>query len=150
MNTELALEKIKTYCAYQERCHIEVVDKLYKLGLHKNEVNEVLLSLMQEDFLNEERYAEAYVSGKFRIKKWGRVKIKSELKFKKISEYCIKKGLDQIEEEEYLETLKYWIERREKSSTEKNEFKRKGKIASFLISKGFESWLVWEELNRES
>ena len=105
--------------------------------------------LMQEDFLNEERFAEAYVSGKFRIKKWGRVKIKSELKFKKITEYCIKKAINQIDEEEYIETLNYWIDRRTVSSKEKDDFKRKGKIASFLISKGFESWLVWEELNKE-
>ena len=149
MNTELALEKIKKYCAYQERCHLEVVDKLYKLGLYKNEVNQVLLSLMEEDFLNEERFAEAYVSGKFRIKKWGRVKIKSELKRKRISDYCIKKGFAQINEEEYSDTLRYWIERKTKEVKEKDPFKKKGKIASFLMQKGFESGLVWEILNRK-
>lgn len=146
MNTEIATEKLKKYCAYQERCHQEVVDKLYKLGLYKNQVNEVVLNLLQDDFLNEERFAEAFVSGKFRIKRWGRVKIKSHLKQKKISDYCIKKGLKQIDETEYLATLEYWIERKLRESKETDDFKKKGKVAAFAIQKGFESGLVWEVL----
>ena len=137
MTASIATEKLKKYCAYQERSHKEVVDKLYKLGLYKNEVDQVLIALIQDDFLNEERFAQAFVSGKFRIKRWGRVKIKSHLKQKHISDYCIKKGMQEIDETEYFETLHYWLERKEREVEEENEFKKKGKIAAFLIQKGF-------------
>lgn len=146
MNLEQATEKLKKYCAYQERSHQDVTEKLYKLGMYKNEVNEVITRLIQEDFLNEQRFAEAYVSGKFRIKKWGRVKIISNLKQKRISDYCIKKGLLEIDEEEYMETLNYWIERKLREVKESDDFKKKGKIAAFIIQKGFESGLVWDVL----
>ena len=149
MNTQIASEKLKKYCAYQERSHQEVVDKLYKLGLYKSQVDEILLELIQDDFLNEERFAEAFVSGKFRIKRWGRVKIKSHLKQKNISDYCIKKGMEVIDEAEYLETLNYWVERKTREIKEADTFKKKGKIASFLIQKGFESFLIWEVLNEK-
>ena len=142
----MALEKLKKYCAYQERSHKEVVDKLYKLDLYKNEVDQVVLELIDQNFLNEERFAQAFVSGKFRIKRWGRIKIKSHLKQKGISDYCIKKGMKEIDETEYFETLDYWIERKEREVKEENEFKKKGKIAAFVIQKGFESNLVWEAL----
>ncbi len=147
MNLELATEKLKRYCAYQERSHIDVTEKLYKLGLYKNEVDEVITRLLQDDFLNEQRFAEAYVSGKFKIKKWGKVKIISNLKQKRISDYCIKKGLLEIDKEAYQETLSYWIERKKVEVKEEDAFKKKGKIAAFLIQKGFESGLVWEYLN---
>jgi len=149
MNTQIASEKLKKYCAYQERSHKEVVDKLYKLGLYKSQVDEVLLELIQDDFLNEERFAEAFVSGKFRIKRWGRIKIKSHLKQKNISDYCIKKGMGVIDEAEYLETLNYWVERKTREIKEADTFKKKGKIASFLMQKGFESFLIWEVLNEK-
>jgi regulatory protein len=147
VNLELATEKLKRYCAYQERSHLDVTEKLYKLGLYKNEVDEVITRLLQDDFLNEQRFAEAYVSGKFKIKKWGKVKIISNLKQKRISDYCIKKGLLEIDEEAYQETLSYWIERKKVEVKEEDAFKKKGKIAAFLIQKGFESGLVWEYLN---
>ncbi len=147
MTVTIATEKLKKYCAYQERCHQEVLDKLYKLGLYKSEVDQVVVNLLQENFLNEERFAEAFVSGKFRIKKWGRTKIIGHLKQKRISEYCIKKGLKQIDESDYLTTLDYWIERKMRESTETDTFKKKGKVAVFAIQKGFESYLVWEVLN---
>ncbi|MEN8956909.1 MAG: regulatory protein RecX [Flavobacteriales bacterium] len=146
MTVSVAAEKLKKYCAYQERSHMEVVDKLYKLGLYKNEVDQVVLELLQQNFLNEERFAKAFASGKFRIKKWGRVKIKSHLKQKRISDFCIKKGLAEIDEDEYVETLTYWIDRKKEDVKEKDEFKKNGKIAAFLIQKGFESGLVWEAL----
>lgn len=146
MNTEIATEKLKRYCAYQERCHQEVVDKLYKLGLYKSQVDAVVLTLLQENFLNEQRFAEAFVSGKFRIKRWGRTKIVGQLKQKRISDYCIKKGLEQIDNNEYFDTMNYWIERKLRESKETDDYKKKGKVAAFLIQKGFESGLVWEVL----
>ena len=102
---EVAFAKLTKYCAYQERCHSEVRNKLYEWGLYQSVVEETIVSLIQDDFLNEERFAEAYARGKFRIKKWGRIKILAELNKRKISEYCKKKGLDQIDEGEYLVAL---------------------------------------------
>ena len=87
-----ALQKIKHYCAYQERCHSEVKEKLYGVGLRKNEVDEIISTLIEENYLNEERFAIQFAGGHFRIKNWGRVKIKYELKQKQVSDYCIKKG----------------------------------------------------------
>ena len=94
-----ALIKAESYCAYQERCQQEVRDKLYSWGLHEVQVENVIADLIASNFINEERFAKAYAGGKFRIKKWGRVKISIELKRRKISTYCIKKGLAEIEEE---------------------------------------------------
>ena len=101
-----ALIKAESYCAYQERCQQEVRDKLYSWGLHEVQVENVIAELIASNFINEERFAKAYAGGKFRIKKWGRVKISIELKRRKISTYCIKKGLAEIEEEEYVAYLK--------------------------------------------
>src|SRR4249919_2672470 len=92
----VALQKAKHYCAYQERCHSEVRDKLYSFGLHRNEVEPLLTQLIEENFLNEERFAIAYAGGKFRIKNWGKEKIKYALKQNKVSEYCIHKALAAI------------------------------------------------------
>jgi len=142
-----ALVKAQKYCAYQERCHSEVRNKLYEWGLYQSVVEETIGSLIQDDFLNEERFAEAYTRGKFRIKKWGRIKILAELNKRKISEYCKKKGLNQIDEGEYLVALAEVLERREHQEKETNPFRRKQKLAKYLNSRGFESDLVWELLN---
>lgn len=147
MNIDLATEKMKAYCAYQERCHKEVKEKLFKLEVYGDAADEIIITLIQENFLNEERYAEAYCSGKFRIKKWGRNKIKINLKQKGISDYCIKKGMKEIDESEYLETISYWINRLNDKYMGYSDYDKKGKIAQYLMQKGFESNLVWEQLN---
>src|ERR1700709_658618 len=90
LTREQALQKARHYCGYQERCHSEVKEKLYSLGLHKQQVEECLSQLIEENYLNEERFAQQFAGGKFRMKQWGRVKIKYELKQKQVSEYCIK------------------------------------------------------------
>lgn len=102
---EKALQKIKHYCAYQERNHRETKEKLYSFGLYKNEVEQLLSQLVEENYLNEERFAIAFAGGRFRIKQWGRVKIKYELKQKNVSEYCIKIALKAIEEKDYQKKL---------------------------------------------
>jgi regulatory protein len=147
MNIELATEKMKGYCAYQERCHKEVKEKLIKLEVYRDDADEIIITLIQENFLNEERYAEAYCSGKFRIKRWGRNKIKMNLKQKGISDYCIIKGLKEIDENEYLETILYWVNRLSDKYTGYSDYAKKGKIAHYLMLKGFESSLIWEQLN---
>lgn len=147
MNKEVAIEKMKAYCAYQERCQKEVQEKLYKLQVDQTIAEEILIELITTNYLSEERYAEAFVSGKFRIKGWGKIKIKQQLKQKQISDYCIKKGLKEIEESEYLTKIEEWIAKLNIKYASLNVFDRKGKIAQRLAAKGFETSLVWDILN---
>lgn len=139
-----ALIKAESYCAYQERCQQEVRDKLYSWGLHEIQVENVIAELIASNFINEERFAKAYAGGKFRIKKWGRVKISIELKRRKISAYCIKKGLAEIEEEEYIKTLQKVAEVKIKATKERDSKKKKYKVMNYLLSRGFENDLVVE------
>lgn len=143
IGTERALQKIKHYCAYQERNHQEVKEKLYSFGLYKKEVELVLSQLIEENYLNEERYAIMFAGGKFRIKHWGRIKIRYELKKNKVSEYCIKAALKTIDEQQYLKTLRELFETKKKElKSEKNIFIKKQKISSYLMQKGFEPELI--------
>ena len=140
---EEALQKAKQYCAYQERCHSEVKEKLYSFGLHKNDVDELLGELITENYLNEERFAIQFAGGKFRIKQWGRVKIKYTLKQKQVSEYCIKKALAAIDEKDYSKTLVKLFEQKLKTlKAEKNIFIKKRKLQDHLMQKGFEMDLI--------
>jgi len=139
-----ATKALEHYCAYQERCHKEVEQKLYDLKMIPEAKEQIILHLLQHNFLNEERFAKAFVRGKFSIKKWGRIKIVSELKFKNISSYNIKTALQEINDEEYLETLKKSAEKKLRLLKESNLFKRRNKLSNFLISKGFETSLVYK------
>lgn len=141
--TEEALQKVKQYCAYQERCHSEVKEKLYSLGLYKKEVNELLSELISENYLNEERFAIQFAGGKFRIKQWGRIKIKYALKQKQVSEYCIKKALAAINDTDYRNTLQKLFNHKLKTlKGEKNIFIKKRKLQDHLMQKGFETEMV--------
>jgi regulatory protein len=140
---EEALQKAKQYCAYQERCHSEVKEKLYSFGMNKKEVDELLSELISDNYLNEERFAILYAGGKFRIKQWGKVKIKYSLKQKQVSEYCIKKALAAIDERDYTKTLEKLLEQKLKTlKAEKNIFIKKRKLQDHLIQKGFETALI--------
>ncbi len=139
----LALPKAKHYCAYQERCHSEVKDKLYGFGLNTKEADEIISILIEENYLNEERFAIQYAGGHFRSKKWGRIKIKYQLKQKQVSEYCIKKALKQINEVDYLKTLQQHFDAKLKTlKSEKNIFIKKRKLQDYLMQKGFETDLI--------
>ena len=142
LTNEQALQKLKHYCAYQERCHSEVKEKLYNLGVWKKEHDEIIAVLIEENYLNEELFAIAFAGGRFRIKQWGRVKIKYELKQKQVSDYSIKKALKQIDEVDYLKVLNKLA--KEKYASLKNEqyLIRKKKTIDYLIGKGFEMELV--------
>lgn len=142
-----AKQKLEAYCAYQERCDQEIRRKCQSWNMDAEHIDILVSDLISNNFLNEERFAEAYVSGKFRIKRWGRVKIKRELKLRNISDYSINKGLAQIDEDEYLETLKFLIVHKKVSA--KNDWERKAKLSRYLGSKGFESHLIMEELMSE-
>jgi len=144
-----ALPKAKHYCAYQERCHREVKDKLYGFGLNTKEVDQILSTLIEENYLNEERFAIQFAVGHFRSKKWGRVKITHALKQKQVSAYCIKKALKQIDEDGYLKTLEKLFEEKLKTvKSEKNIFIKKRKLQDHLMQKGYETDLIRELINK--
>lgn len=149
IGTDRALEKIKHFCGYQERNHREVKEKLFSFGLYKDQIETLISVLIQEDYLNEERYAMAFARGKFRMKGWGKIKIKYELKQQQISDYCIKKALQAIEEEDYIQAFtKAFDEKIKTLKSEKNIFIKKKKLQSFLLQRGFESFLISEKLNK--
>ena len=139
---EEALQKLKHYCAYQERCHSDVKDKCYELGVWQKDHDELISKLIEENYLNEERFAIAFAGGKWRVKKWGRTKIKYELKQKQVSEYCIKKAMKQIGEEEYVEVLQDLLREKYDSLKDEQWIIRKKKTVDYMIRKGFEPELV--------
>ena len=139
-----ATRLLENYCVYQERCHKEIEQKLYDLKMIPQAKEKILLHLMEHNFLNEERYAKSFVRGKFSIKKWGKIKITNQLKFKNISAYNIKSALTEIDEVDYLKTLHQIAEKKLPLIKESNSFKKRNKLSTFLISKGFESSLVFE------
>lgn len=144
-----ALPKAKHYCAYQERCHSEVKDKLYGFGLNTKEVDQIISTLIEENYLNEERFAIAFAGGHFRTKQWGLVKIKYQLKQKQVSEYCIKKALKIIDEHDYMKTLQKLFDKKLKTlKSEKNIFIKKRKLQDYLMQKGFETDLIRELVNK--
>lgn len=146
LNPQQALLKAQQSCAYQERCQQEMRDKLYEWGLYSTDVENIIANLITDNFLNEERFAKAYAGGKFRIKKWGKVKIKIELKKRKISEYCIKKAMQEISDKDYLKTIKELIAKKSKEIKGGKDYHRKYKIAQYIASRGFEQDLIWDVL----
>ena len=147
IGTEKAFEKAKYYCGYQERSHAEVKKKLYGFGLYKNEVEALMSRLIEENYLNEERFALAFAGGKFRIKQWGKTRIKFELKQRQVSDYSITKALAAIPAEAYEKTLKKLAaEKIYALKTEQNIYTKKSKLQNYLISKGYEYNLISEIL----
>lgn len=144
---EIAFLKMQNWCAYQERCQQDARNKLYEFGLWPDAVENIISSLIEANFLNEERFATQFVRGKHSIKKWGRIKIKMELKQKRVSEYCIKKGMQEIDETEYYNTLIKLIEVKKRLTSEKNPIKLKYKLMNYALSKGYEKDLVFDVIN---
>lgn len=142
-----ALKKLQRYCAYQDRCHSEVRSKLIELGVYGDTLEEVMAELILERFLDEERFAKSYVRGKFRLKKWGRIRIKQELRLRKISVYCTKKGLEEIEEDEYLACLRTILEKKIQDYARKDDdYTSHQKAAVYANGRGYEYPLIWEIL----
>ncbi|SFN26041.1 regulatory protein RecX [Salegentibacter flavus] len=139
--------KLMQFCAYRDRSHKEVEEKLREMNMIPAAQEQIIIQLMQEDFLNEERFARSFVRGKFRIKKWGRIKIRQGLKFREISYPIIKLALTEIEEEAYLHTLEELAIKKQKAIKENNLFKKKRKLADFLLQKGYEANLVYDKVN---
>ncbi|MGB2257115.1 MAG: regulatory protein RecX [Flavobacteriaceae bacterium] len=145
---EQALSRLQRYCAYQDRCHIEVERKLTEMRMIPQAKEQIIMSLIEDDYLNEERFALAFVKGKFRIKKWGRIRLKAELKKRKISKYLIKSALEQISEKDYLFTFEELANRKANSIKADSILLKKKKLADYLIYRGWESSLVNNKVNQ--
>ena len=141
-----ALERLRKYCAYQERSYKDVNDKMWDLKVPSEWRDDIIFGLIQESFLNEERFARAYSRGKFNIKRWGRVKIIQGLKRHQVSPKCIQLGLSEIDEDDYLQVLSDTVELKSSKLKEKNQWKRKGAIYNFVTGRGFEGNLVTEAI----
>lgn len=137
-------QKLENYCVYQDRCHKEVEQKMREFNLITEAKEMILLGLIQDNFLNEERFSKSFARGKFRIKNWGKQRIIRELKFRDISAYNIKTALKEIDENEYLETIFRITENRNEVISEPNIYKRKQKLIGFLQRKGFENDLIFK------
>ena len=142
-----ALQKLMHFCAYRDRSQKEVEDKLDSLRMIPEAKEKIIIKLMDDGFLNEERFARSFVRGKFRIKKWGRIKITQELKKRGISSPIIKLGLSEINEMDYLKSLYEIAEKKLERIDEPNAFKKKGKLADHLLRKGYETSLVFNCVN---
>lgn len=145
-----ATRALEHFCAYQERCHKEVEDKLYKLKMIAEAQEQIIGHLITEGFLNESRFAQSFARGKFRIKKWGKIRITQELKRKDISAYNIKLGLKEIDDEMYILTLQDLIQKKQNSIKETDAFKKKKKMVDYLLRQGYEATLIFETLTTVS
>ncbi|HAH37747.1 MAG TPA: RecX family transcriptional regulator [Algoriphagus sp.] len=141
-----AQEKLSTYCAYQERCSWEVRRKLFEKGITDERAEELISYLVKENFLDEERFARAFCRGKFRLKRWGKNRIKMELKMRQIPEELIRKGLLEIDPEEYYDTLLTETEKKWAKTNESDPYKKRYKVIGYLMQKGFEQDLIQEAL----
>ena len=142
LTKEQAHQKAKQYCAYQERSHYEVEQKLYELGIRKADQGEIISSLIEENYLNEERFALQFAGGKFRMNEWGKKKIMYALKEKRVGEFSIKKALNSIDEDAYLKTLRELIEKKYELLSDEQHLIRKRKTIDFMVQKGFEFDLI--------
>ena len=141
-----ALNKLEHYCAYQERCHEEVVQKLRSMKMDSDEIDTILVHLIKDNFLNESRFACSFARGKHRIKFWGKIRIVNELKFRKITQYNINLALKEISNDEYLETFEKIAIRNWDSIKETNIQKKRKKFCDYLLRKGFESNIIYEKV----
>lgn len=146
MTVTEATKKIERYCAYQERCHKEVIEKLRSLGMFHETINHIVAHLIQENYLNEERFAKNFALGKFHIKKWGKNRIVNELKRRELSIFNIRSALREISDEDYHATLDALARKRNGELKETHPLKRKKKLANYLLYRGWESHLVYEKI----
>jgi len=142
LDKKQALAKAESFCVYQERSQKEVRYKLVEWGMRGDELEEILSELIVNNFLNEERFAKSYASGKFNIKKWGRIKIKQGLKLKGVPDRILQKALYSLDDDDYMQTLENLAIKKANNITESNPLKRKMKLMTYLQGRGFESDLI--------
>nr|WP_262899720.1 regulatory protein RecX [Winogradskyella alexanderae] len=139
---------MENFCAYQERCHKEVRAKLKEMKMIPQAIDTIMVHLIEQNYLNEERFARAFVRGKFRIKKWGKNRLKQELNRREISVYSIKKAFEEIDDEDYYKTLDQLALKRIAQVKESNTYKKRKKVADYLLYRGWESHLVYDKLQK--
>ena len=140
-----AKRKLEHFCVYQDRCHSEVQTKLKEMKMIPIAIDNIIIHLIEHNFLNEERFAKSYARGKFNIKNWGKIRIIRGLKIRKISDYNIKTALKEFTEEDYLDKLNTISEKKLVTITETNTYKKRKKLADYLLYRGWESHLVYEK-----
>ncbi len=140
-----ATKKLEYYCAYQERCHQEVRQKLLGMYMIPEAIDVIIVHLLEHNYLNEERFAKTFVRGKFRIKKWGRRRLTQELERKDISKVNINQAITEIDDNNYIETFHDLAEKKANSLKESNKFKKRKKLINYLIYRGWESHLVYDK-----
>lgn len=143
IDKQTATSKAESYCAYQERSQYEARGKLLDLGMRNDELEEIIAHLIENNFLNEERFANAYAQGKLRIKGWGKNKIAQGLKFKQVSVPLVKKALKNLNETEYLEKLKEVLDKKQETIKEKTNYQKNFKLVQYALSRGFERDLIF-------
>ncbi|MEM8521190.1 RecX family transcriptional regulator [Flavobacterium sp. PL12] len=141
-----ATQKLEHYCAYQDRCHEEVVQKLRTMKMDADEIDTIIVQLIADNFLNEERFACSYARGKHRIKHWGKIRIINELKFRKISATVIKIALKEINDIEYFEMFDELTEKHWETTFEKNVLKKRKKFCDYFLRKGWENNLIYQKV----
>lgn len=141
-----AQQKLEYYCSYQERCHQEVNQKLREMNMIPVAIDHIVVHLIDNNFLNESRFACSFARGKHRIKQWGKIRIVNELKFRKISTFNITLGLKEISMNEYAETFENCATKHWNSILERNTQKKRKKFCDYLLRKGFESNVIYEKL----
>lgn len=146
MTIKEAIQKIEHFCAYQERCHEEVVSKLWSMKMDSEEIDQIIVHLIEHNFLNEARFACSFARGKHRIKHWGKIRITNELKFRKIGQNLINLALKEITPEEYIATFEDLAERNWKSIPETNALKKRKKFCDYMLRRGFESNLIYDKV----
>lgn len=145
---EEALITLQKYCAYQDRCHTEIEHKLKTMGMIPQAADQIIMTLIQDDYLNEERFVMAFVRGKFKIKKWGKIRLKSELKRRHISKYLIEKGLKQISEHEYLIEFEKLANKKAETLGGASKVQKKKKLIDYLMYRGWEPHLIYDKVNQ--
>lgn len=148
LNIKDLKNKLEHFCAYQERCHDEVIAKLKTLNAEPDEIDTVVVHLIEHNFLNEERFARSFARGKHRIKYWGKIRIVNELRSRNISQFNITAGLSEVNSDDYFSTLEKLASQCWQGITEKNLQKKKKKFCDFLLRKGYESNLIYEVLKK--
>jgi len=143
-----AVANIQQYCAFQERCHKEVRYKLIEHAIYGDLLEEIISDLISNNFLDEERFARTFARGKFRMKQWGRNKIKQELKIRDVSAYSIKAAMTEIDGDEYLSVLSNLLAKKERTTTFKNQLDKKKKLTDYALSKGYEYDLIAEMIEK--
>ena len=141
-----ATKKLEHYCAYQDRCHEEVIQKLRSMKMDQDEIDQIIVQLIADNFLNEERFACSYARGKHRIKNWGKIRIVNELKFRKISGTLIKIALKEIDDSDYLDMLDALADKHWETITERNTMKKRKKFCDYLLRKGWETELIYQKV----